>query len=99
MRNETYSREGGSLQILNLSTNILTIVLFIAYSIVKRIVSPDWVIYLLFISFLACMLLSLYALYLNTRGKAISYKINNAWLIIRVVANLGFAILTFLLLK
>lgn len=90
-----------SAQILNLATNIFTVILFILYSIVKRLESANAVIYLLLLLFIINLFLSLYALYLNNKHKynLPDHRKNNVWMTARVVANLGLAVLSFLLLK
>ncbi len=99
MKADTYSRENQSFQVLNLLTNVLTVFLFIVYGLVKRIDTANWVIYLLLASFTVNFILSIYAFYVNKRDKPEYHQRNNIWLIVRIVANLGFTVLTYFLIK
>lgn len=101
MRTNVFLRGKESVQALNLLTNVFTVVLFVFYSIIKRTGAPDAVVYLLIALFLINLLLSFYALYLNNKHKdsVSGHRKNNAWITVRVVANLGLAVLSFFLLK
>jgi len=98
MNTYKFHKEKGATQALNLSTNILTVVLFIIYSIIKRIQVDDVFIYMLLILFVINFLLSSYLLYRNNKYKDENYRKNNIWIFVRVVANIGFSILTYFLL-
>ena len=98
MNTYNFHKEKGTTRVLNLSTNVLTVVLFIIYSIIKRIQVEDIIIYMLLLLFFINFLLSAYLLYRNNKYKDENYRKNNIWIIVRVVANLGFFILTYFLL-
>jgi len=85
-------------QELNLSTNIITVVLWIIFMIVNRMQVESIILYILFLLFIINMLLSVYLLYRNNRYKAEGYKKLKFWIVARIVANFGLALLTYTLI-
>ncbi len=85
-------------QVLNLSTNILTVVLFIVFSIIKRIEANSLITYVLVLLFAINALLSIFLFYQNRVLKPVNYTKNILWFWLRITANIGFAVLSYILL-
>ena len=99
MKTYDFSKEISINRVLNLSTSILTVVLYILYSLFKRIPIGNIIaIYALLVLFLVNALFSAFLLYRNIKYKSQSYKRDNIWIMVRLLANVGFCILTYFLL-
>lgn len=80
------------IQLSNILTNLVTVILFIGYSGFNRfdVSFPKYVFVSLFlINSIACLVL----LYNNNR-QTIRTGIHNGWLIIRIIANFGLFVLS-----
>ncbi len=80
---------------LDLYTNFISIVLYIIYSIVWRMEVEGIILYILLLLFIIALLLSVYLLLQNNRYKPEGYQKLKFWIVFRIVANFGFAILTY----
>ncbi len=81
----------GRIQVTNLITNILTVVLFIAFSAVNRfdVRFPSLVFAILFfLNAVTCAVL-----WRCNRHRTVETQIGNGWLIVRFVANIGLSLL------
>jgi hypothetical protein len=97
--NTSISREKmNKYQIFNLSTNILTVVLFIIFSIVKRIETNSLIVYVLIFMFAINALASIVLLYFNQVLRPPNYSKNGLWILLRIAANIAFALLSYSLL-
>ena len=85
-------------QILNLSTNILTVTLFIIFSVLKRFETNSPIVYLLIFMFAINALASVVLLYFNQVLRPPNYAKNRLWILVRIAANIGFALLSYSLL-
>ena len=98
MNTSAYRNKLTQFQVLNLSTNILTVVLFIVFSLIKRIEANSSIIYLLVLLFAINALLSIFLVYQNRVLKPANYSKNNLWFGLRIASNIGFAVLSYFLL-
>ncbi len=99
MKASNLQNDNNIVQTLNLGTNILTVILFIAYSVAKRIEVDEYIIYLLCTLFIINSVFSIYLFYRNNKERRVGFRRINTWIIVRIIANIGFAILTFYLIK
>ena len=79
---------------LNNFTNITTVVLFILYSIVKRLYLNQTFVIMLAIAWAINLALIIYLIYKINNDKEAMEKPNKNWLYFRTIANLGFIYLT-----
>lgn len=88
-------KNGVDVQVLNLSTNIITVLLFICYSVANRIGVPDMIAIALAGLFALNAVASAYTLYRNNVLKIGEYNKLNFWIPLRVIANVGLGILSY----
>lgn len=85
---------------LNLLTNILTVVLFIAFAVTRRIHNNREIMVVLAVSFILNSILTVYLLYRYKLKFNKDAKKLNSWIITRIIANIGFAVMSiYLILK
>jgi hypothetical protein len=82
------------IQTLNNFTNITTVVLFILYSIFKRIHINQTFVSVLAIAWAINLSLIIYLIYKIIKDKESMEKSTKNWLYFRTIANLGFIYLT-----
>lgn len=82
-------------QVLNLLTNILTVLFFIIYSISKRFEPNTLLFTILSILFGINAIISIYLLLQRDRFKPQLPKYINVWIVIRIVANISLGVLSF----
>lgn len=99
MNTHNFDRRKSILPVLNLLTNIATVFLFIIYSIIKRTETSNEIVYILLVLFIINSLASVYLLYMNDVSKFKNNIRLNLWIIARIIANAGFSILTYYLIK
>ncbi len=80
---------------LNSKTNFFTLLLYIAYSIVRRFVHDNRLLYFIGLLFVLNALFTLYILFKANTNNLPNYKNLKPWIIFRLIANIGFAVLIF----
>ena len=79
---------------LNDFTNITTVILYILYSISKRLYLNQTLVIILAIAWTINLSLIIYLIYKIVKDKEAMEKSNINWLYFRIIANLGFIYLT-----
>jgi hypothetical protein len=79
---------------LNDFTNITTVILFILYSIIKRIHQNQTFVLVLAIAWAINLSLNIYLIYKIVKDKEAMKKSDKYWLCFRTIANLGFIYLS-----
>jgi hypothetical protein len=79
---------------LNDFTNITTVILYILYSISKRLYLNQTLVIILAITWAINLSLIIYLIYKIVREKQAMEKSTKNWLYFRTIANLGFIYLT-----
>jgi len=79
---------------LNDFTNITTVILYILYSISKRLYLNQTLVIILAIAWTINLSLVIYLIYKIVKDKEAMEKSNINWLYFRIIANLGFIYLT-----
>jgi len=78
---------------LNDFTNITTVILYILYSISKRLYLNQTLVIILAIAWTINLSLIIYLIYKIVKDKEAMEKSNINWLYFRIIANLGLSIL------
>jgi hypothetical protein len=79
---------------LNDLTNITTVILYILYSISKRLYLNQTLVVILAIAWVINLSLIIYLIYKIVKDKEAMEKSTRNWLYFRIIANLGFIYLT-----
>jgi hypothetical protein len=79
---------------LNDFTNITTVILYILYSISKRLYLNQTLVIILAIAWVINLSLIIYLIYKIVKDKEAMEKSTRNWLYFRAIANLGFIYLT-----
>jgi hypothetical protein len=79
---------------LNDFTNITTVILYILYSISKRLYLNQTLVIILAIAWVSNISLIIYLIYKIVKDKEAMEKSTRNWLYFRAIANLGFIYLT-----
>ena len=79
---------------LNDFTNITTVILYILYSISKRLYLNQTLVVILAIAWAINLSLIIYLIYKIIKDKEAMEKYTRNWLYFRIIANLGFIYLT-----
>jgi hypothetical protein len=79
---------------LNDLTNITTVILYILYSISKRLYLNQALVVILAIAWVINLSLIIYLIYKIVKDKEAMEKSTRNWLYFRIIANLGFIYLT-----
>jgi hypothetical protein len=79
---------------LNDFTNITTVILYILYSISKRLYLNQTLVIILAIAWVINLSLIIYLIYKIVKDKEAMEKSTRIWLYFRTIANLGFIYLT-----
>jgi hypothetical protein len=79
---------------LNDFTNITTVILYILYSISKRLYLNQTLVIILAIAWAINLSLIVYLIYKTVKDKEAMEKSTRNWLYFRTIANLGFIYLT-----
>ena len=79
---------------LNDFTNITTVILYILYSISKRLYLNQTLVIILALVWLIILSLIIYLIYKIIKDKEAMEKSNKYWLYFRAIANLGFVYLS-----
>jgi len=79
---------------LNDFTNITTVILYILYSISKRLYLNQTLVVILAIAWVINLSLIVYLIYKIVKDKEAMEKSTRIWLYFRTIANLGFIYLT-----
>ena len=79
---------------LNEFTNITTVILYILYSISKRLYLNQTLVIILAIAWAINLSLIIYLIYKIVKDKEAMEKSNKYWLYFRAIANLGFVYLS-----
>ena len=80
---------------LNDFTNITTVILYILYSISKRLYLNQTLVVILAIAWLINLSLIIYLIYKIIKDKEVMEKSTKNWLYFRTIANLGLSILLY----